>query len=480
MLTKKRIRICNKGGSLEGNVLLKPPVPIKNNKNNLINLKDSLDFAKKILVKIPEKYINDFENIINLLEDDLEDNDGTDFFNLIEIRKNIEELLSSLKSYNSNSYSILTNDITDNILNKINNIIPEYCSECGKKNNFKNMHRDDDGYWICNQCYLELKNDSNANDNNNAHNINKSLEFHSKEEYEDWLKSEFNQLPCDIISSIAPSLRKKINWVEDYLNKINKKIIIPFSYSAENKFSNPLGINFDIKNNIPIVRDIDRNLLKKISDNKKLIQSYNNITGMVFEEFTDNDKNRYSVPNYTNDSEMTASEKMDWLISWIVKQPQPVLLKFSTIKNKCSRVQIENLQKIIDNVKKNKSFSLEDKLHLLWQYSDCAWILDPENPSDSNKRKKFKKCILKVLKNKFKDTDNYKKFEMDPFTAAVDQSFNLFSVSNIPITSQKIFLDTFIENIENILKEMMPKVKNKSKKKLNKEQNKNTNNTKKK
>ena len=136
---------------------------------------------------------------------------------------------------------------------------------------------------------------------------------------------------------------------------------------------------------------------------------------------------------------MTASEKMDWLISWIVKQPQPVLLKFSTIKNKCSRVQIENLQKIIDNVKKNKSFSLEDKLHLLWQYSDCAWILDPENPSDSNKRKKFKKCILKVLKKKFKDTDNYKKFEMDPFTAAVDQSFNLFSVSNIPITSQKIF-----------------------------------------
>ena len=54
----------------------------------------------------------------------------------------------------------------------------------------------------------------------------------------------------------------------DYLNKINTKIIIPFSYSAENKFSNPLGINFDIKNNIPIVRDIDRNLLKKISDNK--------------------------------------------------------------------------------------------------------------------------------------------------------------------------------------------------------------------
>ena len=48
-----------------------------------------------------------------------------------------------------------------------------------------------------------------------------------------------------------------------------------------------------------------------IYNNKKLIQSYNNITGMVFEEFTDNDKNRYYVPNYTNDSEMTASEKMD-------------------------------------------------------------------------------------------------------------------------------------------------------------------------
>ena len=51
MLTKKRIRICNKGGSLEGNVLLKPPIPIKNNKNNLINLKDSLDFAKKLILE---------------------------------------------------------------------------------------------------------------------------------------------------------------------------------------------------------------------------------------------------------------------------------------------------------------------------------------------------------------------------------------------------------------------------------------------
>ena len=427
-------------------------------------MKEAYNFSKNIKENLPAEYKKNLDEIIILMEDDLDENDGTDFFNLVDIIKDLNELINIVNKTDTK----LASQLNDNILKKINNIVPDCCSQCNECNKAKPMHRDEDGYWICHKCYIESKNDTISEDNNN------SYESYSKEDYYDMLKSKFNQLPCDIISSIAPSLKKNISWIEDYLNNLSNTIIIPFSFSSKNdNFSNPLGINFDLSNNnIPVVKSIDKKLLNSLSDNKKLVKSYNKIIGLVFNEFTDNNSNRYYVPTYTNDSNMTASEKLDWLINWMVQQPQPLSLKFSADKNKCSKMQIENLQKIIDNIKKNISLSLEDKLHLLWKYSDCAWILDPENPSDNKKRTKFKKCILNVLKKKFYDQDNSKKIKMDPYTNRVDDAVEkLILASNAPITSQNIFMDKVFENIENIIKEMIPKVQHKSlsKKKNDKE-----------